>query len=207
MTRTARALTGCLAVAVLVTGCVTVPSGPSVTVLPGTGRPFDQFQADDASCRQFAAQQSGVSTNQAGADNVVAGAGIGTLLGAAAGAAIGAIAGSPATGAAVGAGFGLLGGSAVGAGNAQTAQVSVQRRYDAAYLQCMYAKGHQVPVARGSQRPYTQSSAVTPPAGSPPPPPPPPAGKAPSPPPAPAAVAPPPPPGGTPPPPPPTWTR
>jgi len=203
MTRSARSLGGCLVVAVLVTGCVTLPSGPSVTVLPGTGRPFDQFQADDASCRQFAAQQSGISTNQAGSDNVVAGAGIGTLLGAAAGAAIGALAGSPGTGAAVGAGFGLLSGSAVGAGNAQVAQVSVQQRYDAAYVQCMYAKGHQVPVAGRAQRPYTQSSAATPPAGAPPPPPPP-AAKAPPPP---AAVAPPPPPSGAPPPPPPTWTR
>jgi hypothetical protein len=197
MTKTSRAVAVCLAVGVLVTGCATVPAGPGVMVLPGTGKPFNQFQVDDVSCREFAAHQAGVSTNQAGVDNTVAGATVGTLLGAAAGAAIGAVAGSPATGAAVGAGFGLLGGTATGAGNAQAAQISVQRRYDNAYVQCMYAKGNQVPVARGSQPPYTQAGAVPPPPkGTPPPPPPPPAG-----------VVPPPPPAGTPPPPPPSWNR
>lgn len=192
MTKT-RAVVLCLVAGLLVTGCVTIPSGPSVMVLPGTGKPFDQFQVDDASCRQFAAQQTGTTTDRVGADNTVAGAAIGTLLGAAAGAAIGAAAGSPATGAAVGAGVGLFGGTAVGAGNAQAAQVSVQRRYDAAYVQCMYAKGNQVPVARGSQLPYTQSGVT------PPPPPPPPAA---TPPPRPPAGTPPPPPGPPPPPPP-----
>ncbi|HEU4368622.1 MAG TPA: glycine zipper family protein [Methylomirabilota bacterium] len=192
MTKTG-AVAVCLAAGVLATGCATIPSGPSVMVLPGTGKPFNQFQVDDASCRQFAAQQAGTTTERAGVDNTVAGAAIGTLLGAAAGAAIGAVAGSPATGAAVGAGVGLLGGTAVGTGNAQTAQVSVQRRYDAAYVQCMYAKGNQVPVARGSQLPYTQSGVA------PPPPPPPPAA---TPPPPPPAGTPPPPPGPPPPPPP-----
>jgi hypothetical protein len=91
---------------------------------------------------------------------------------------------------------GLLGGSAVGAGNASAAQGSVQSRYDASYMQCMYAKGHQIPVARGSAPAYTAptgsaSRAVSTP---PPPPPPPPAGT-------------PPPPAGTPPPPPSGPTR
>jgi hypothetical protein len=194
MTKT-RAAVACVAVGVLLTGCATVPSGPSVMVLPGTGKPFNQFQVDDAACRQFAAQQAGISTTQAGVDNTVAGAAIGTVLGAAAGAAIGAAAGSPATGAAVGAGVGLLGGTAAGAGNAQTSQISVQRRYDNAYVQCMYAKGNQVPVARGSQMPYSQGTVPPPPAGGPPPPPPA------------AGVVPPPPPAGAPPPPPPTWNR
>jgi len=42
----------------------------------------------------------------------------------------------------------------------------VQRRYDNAYVQCMYAKGHQVP---GRDLP---ARTPAPPAGSPPPPPP-----------------------------------
>ena len=191
-----RALAGCLAVVLVASGCASLPTGPSVTVLPGSGRPFDQFQVDDASCRGFATQQvGGTSTTQAGADNVASGAAVGTVLGAAAGAAIGAVAGNPGLGAAAGAGFGLFSGTAVGSGNAQVAQVSVQRRYDAAYIQCMYAKGHQVPVARGSQQPYNYGSAATPSAGSPPPP-------------APVAAQPPPPPPlGAPPPPPPTWSR
>jgi hypothetical protein len=41
--------------------------------------------------------------------------------------------------------------------------VPAQRRYDMAYMQCMYAKGHQVPVPGG--RPGYNSSAPT----SPPP--------------------------------------
>jgi outer membrane lipoprotein SlyB len=187
-------------VSLLMGACASVPKGPTVMVLPGTGKSFEQFQADDAVCRQFASQQTGTSVDETGAKNTVTGAAVGTVLGAALGAAIGAAAGSPATGAAVGAGAGLLGGTAVGAGNAQTSQVSVQRRYDASYTQCMYAKGHQVPVARGSQPAYAAPAAPA----TPPPPPPPPAQPAPPPPPPAANAAPPQPPAGPPPPPPPT---
>lgn len=172
----------------LLAGCATVPSGPSVMVLPGVGKGFEQFQSDDGTCRQWALQQTGVTPGQTSANSTIAGAGIGTLLGAAAGAAIGAAAGSPATGAAVGAGVGLLGGTATGAGVGAQSYGSVQRQYDAAYMQCMYAKGNQVPV-RGSYPAYQapRTSAVppppppppsapanipTPPAGAPPPPPP-----------------------------------
>ena len=176
----------------LLSACATVPTGPNVMVLPGSGKPFEQFQVDDAVCRQWAAQQTGTTTKQAATESTVGGAAVGTLVGAAVGAAIGAAAGSPATGAAVGAGVGLLGGTAIGAGQAEGHSFSVQRRYDNAYMQCMYAKGNQVPVARGSQRPYTSAAPPPPP---PPPPaapyfqpgiPPPPAGPPPPPPPGPA---------------------
>ncbi|HEB3534083.1 TPA: hypothetical protein RZC51_005656, partial [Burkholderia cenocepacia] len=49
----------------------------------------------------------------------------------------------------VGAGAGLLAGSVVGAGAAQGSAYDVQRRYDYAYLQCMYAAGNRVPVPGG----------------------------------------------------------
>jgi hypothetical protein len=175
-----------LLVSGLFAGCVTVPSGPSVMVLPGRGKSFEQFQADDIVCRQWAAQQVGITPGQASAGSTVSGAAVGTIVGAAAGAAIGAAAGSPATGAAVGAGTGLLGGTMVGAGRAEGSGYAAQQRYDMTYMQCMYAKGNQIPVARGSAPGYT--------APSPPPPPPPP----------PAPVPPdiPPPPSGAPPPPP-----
>jgi hypothetical protein len=192
-----KALAICVAVGLLTSACVTVPTGPSVMVLPGTGKNFDQFQIDDATCRQWAAQQTGTTTGEASTNSTVAGAAIGTVLGAAAGAAIGAAAGSPGTGAAVGAGVGLLGGTAVGANNASASYRTVQRRYDASYMQCMYAKGNQIPVARGSQPAY---SAPAPRPVSPPPPPPPPpasAGTLPPPPPPPAGPPPPPPPGAT----------
>ena len=38
-------------------GCATLPTGPSVTVLPAPGKSFDQFQAEDAICRQWAERQ------------------------------------------------------------------------------------------------------------------------------------------------------
>ena len=178
-----------LVIGLLLTGCATVPSGPSVLVLPGTGKSFEQFQGDDIVCRQWAAQQTGITTSQASAGSTGGGAAIGTIVGAAAGAAIGAAAGSPATGAAVGAGVGLLEGTAVGASRAEGSSARVQQQYDMTYMQCMYAKGNQIPVARGSEPAYT----------SPPPPPPPTAA------PLPAGI--PPPPAGAPPPPPPGSSR
>jgi len=173
-----------VATGVLLTACATVPTGPSVMVLPGDGKNFELFQADDAVCRQWAAQQTGTTTQRASTQSTVSGAAIGTAVGAAVGTAIGAAAGNPGIGAAVGAGGGLLGGTAVGASNAAGANQSVQHRYDMTYMQCMYAKGNQIPLARGSQPAYTRQPV--------PPPPPPPS--------APASI--PPPPAGTPPPPP-----
>ena len=169
------------------TGCASLPSGPSVMVLPGTGKTFETFQGDVSVCRQWAADQSGVSTSSAGHPGV-SGAAIGTVVGAAAGAALGAAAGNPALGAAAGAGAGLLGGTAVGANSASANYSSTQRSYDMAYLQCMFAKGNQIPV-HGSVRsvssapPPSPPPAAAPPAPSGPPPPPPPAGPPPPPPP------------------------
>jgi hypothetical protein len=167
--RLAGALPAAVVVALLASGCATVPSGPSVMVMPGTGKSFEQFQTDDAVCRQWAAQQTGTTPGKAATESTVGGAAIGTVVGAAAGAALGAAAGNPAIGAAAGAGVGLLGGTAIGAGRAEAYGGSVQRRYDMSYTQCMYAKGNQVPMARGSRPPQPVA-----PAPPPPPPPPPP---------------------------------
>ncbi|GAB7538615.1 hypothetical protein [Burkholderia sp. 3C] len=126
----------------LLSACAVVPPGPSVMALPGTGKTFNQFQVDDGNCRQYAMNQvGGVSANQAATASAVGSAAIGTALGAAAGAAF-----NGGAGAAVGAGVGLLAGSAVGAGAAQGSAYDVQRRYDYAYVQCMYAAGDRVPV-------------------------------------------------------------
>jgi hypothetical protein len=103
----------------LLGACTTMPTGPSVTVLPGTGKNFDQFRFDDQECRQFANGQVGGNT-----------------------------------------------------------QRTLQHRYDIGYQQCMYAKGHRVPVAGRfeSTRPAPAASAYTTPPpplpGTPPPPPP-----------------------------------
>jgi hypothetical protein len=166
----------------VLTACATIPAGPSVMVLPGGGKSFEQFQSDDAVCRQWAGQQTGTTAQKASTQSTVSGAAIGTAVGAAAGAAIGAAAGNPGAGAAIGAGGGLLGGTAVGAGQAEAAGGAVQRRYDITYMQCMYAKGNQIPVPRGSQQPYSQQSSPPPPANVPPPP----AGTPPAPPPGPS---------------------
>ena len=158
---------GLLILVPLLGACATVPTGPSMMVLPGSGKPFEVFQSDDAICRQWAYQQTGTTPGQAASESGVTSALIGTVVGAAAGAAIGAAAGNPALGAAAGAGGGLLFGSSAGVGAAQYSGAQAQRRYDIAYQQCMYAKGNQIPgVIRG---PYRRGTAEAPP---PPPPPP-----------------------------------
>src|ERR1700730_7288031 len=96
--------------------CSVLPTAPSVMALPGTGKTFNQFRADDASCRQFALEQEGgVSANQAATTSAIGSAALGTALGAAAGAAC-----NGGRGAAVGAGAGLLAGGLIGSGTAQT---------------------------------------------------------------------------------------
>ncbi|MEA3119381.1 MAG: hypothetical protein QOI13_2651 [Paraburkholderia sp.] len=148
---------------IALSGCTVMPTGPSVMALPGTGKSFDQFRADDASCRQFALQQvGGVSAGQGATASALGSAAIGTALGAAAGAAF-----NGGRGAAVGAGAGLLAGSVIGAGNAQGSDYGIQRRYDYAYMQCMYAAGERVPMPRGAVRSYEQQEGDAPP---PPPP-------------------------------------
>ncbi|MBI0415309.1 MAG: hypothetical protein ITD38_00690, partial [Nitrosospira sp.] len=48
----------------LLTACVSMPTGPSVVVLPGSNKNFDQFRYDDDQCRHFAYEQmSGVTPN------------------------------------------------------------------------------------------------------------------------------------------------
>ncbi len=126
-------------------GCASLPTGPSVTAYPGTGRSFDQFRADDAVCRQYALDYVGGKTpHQAAQASAVESAVVGTAIGAAAGALIGG-----GQGAGIGAGTGLVVGSAVGANAASHSAYSTQQHYDTAYLQCMYAHGDKVPVTSG----------------------------------------------------------
>lgn len=158
-----------LLAALLLTACASVPNGPSAMALPGTGKDFEQFRYDDASCRQFAHEQIGGTTaNQAANDSFARSAAVGTALGAAVGAAAGG-----GRGAGVGAATGLLVGSAIGVDEANVSSYGAQHRYDNAYIQCMYAKGHRVPVSGRivtQQRPaYNPPPA---PAAYPPPPPP-----------------------------------
>jgi hypothetical protein len=79
---------------VAVSGCTTVPAGPTLPALPGSGKTLEQFQRDDAECQRYANVQASLP---------------------------------------------------VAAGVA-AAPYDVQRRYDFAYVQCMYSNGHKVPV-------------------------------------------------------------
>lgn len=157
-----------LLVPYLLAACATTPTGPSVLVLPGTGKSFDQFRSDNLECRQFASEQIGGATaSSAAADSGVRSAAVGTLLGAAAGAAI-----NGSHGASVGAGTGLLMGGLAGTGAADASAWGTQQRYDFGYLQCMYAKGHRVPVSgRFLPDPRQMEYTVPPPPGAAPPPP------------------------------------
>ncbi|HEY8034351.1 MAG TPA: hypothetical protein VIF37_02035 [Methylobacter sp.] len=78
----------------LLSACSTMPSGPSVLVLPGTGKNFDQFHNDDLMCRQLS--HTHISTLQKQTDSTE----------------------------------------------------ESQHNYDIIYIQCMYGKGHRVPVPR-----------------------------------------------------------
>ncbi len=154
-------------VAGIVAGCATMPTGPSILALPGTGKNFSDFQASDAQCRAYAHQQIGGMS--AATDPGVRNAAIGTAVGAVAGAAMGG-----SQGAGVGAGAGLLFGSATGAGNSSSYGYDAQRRYDNAYIQCMYASGHRVPVPASMARSLSEQTpggAVVTPGGNIPPPP------------------------------------
>jgi len=133
-----------LAAAVLLAGCATAPSAPSVLVLPGTYKTATQFDADNAACQQ---QAQALVARQAEAANTqaVGTAVVGTALGAAVGALLGAGSYYSNNSAAWGAGTGLMVGGAVGGSQSQAAGYGLQQRYDMIFMQCMYARGHRVP--------------------------------------------------------------
>lgn len=189
--------TASLLAALLLGACATLPPGPSVNVMPGQGKPFETFMKEDAACRQWAERQMGTSAQETYDKDLATGAIAGTAVGTGLGAAIGSASGHVGAGAAVGAATGLLFGSAVGSGAAQQSSREVQRRYDNAYMQCMYSYGNQVPgyhpVAAAPPKPAAAvppppppqtapapdaqdgdvpDDAVTPPDDTPPPPPP-----------------------------------
>ena len=170
--------------ATTLSACTSFPTGPGMLVLPGTGKSFDQFRFDDVDCRQYASAQIGGKTaNDAAIDSGVKSAIIGTAVGAAAGALIGGR-----NSAGVGAGSGLLMGSMVGTGTAESSGRVLQQRYDFGYQQCMFAKGHRIPIQGGNSRQPVINNSITvaptnylsstpvstpiPPPGNPPPPPP-----------------------------------
>lgn len=146
------------------TACVTVPSGPSLQAMPGSRKSFEQFQYDDTSCRDYATAQIGGTPADRANSAAVGSAIVGTVIGAAAGAAIG----GSSNAAGVGAGLGLITGSAIGAEQAHGSYYVNQRRFDQSYHQCMYARGHRVPVQ--GHYAQTRRAPAYPPSYAPPPP-------------------------------------
>ena len=86
--------------ALLLTACTSAAYGPSVLVLPGSGKTFDQFRFDEQDCRAYA-QPSG--------------------------------------------------------------QDPGQQQFDRMFVQCMYAKGHKVPVSSRYSDAQQETAARTPP--------------------------------------------
>ena len=158
MTNRPRKLFLCLALLAL-TGCATMPTGPSVRVLPAPGKPFDQFMAEDAICRRWSEQMVGMSAQDTANRNTATSAVVGTAIGAGVGAALGAAGGNAGAGAAIGGGSGLLLGTASGASSGEVYGMEAQRRYDNTYVQCMYSKGNQVP---GTYRAMRRTRSVPP---------------------------------------------
>ncbi len=165
-------------VVITVSGCATIPPGPSVMVMPPPGKPFELFQMEDSACREWAERQAGWDANETANENLASGVAIGTLLGAGLGAAIGSASGNVGAGAAIGAAGGMAVGAAGASGPAHAAGLEVQRRYDIAYQQCMYSKGNQIPgsVRESRRQRYTPPPpppgyAPMPYGGYPPPPP------------------------------------
>lgn len=158
-------------------GCVTVPDGPSVRVLPSNGKSFETFMQEDSTCRNWAQSQLGSPVQETYDRNMATSAVVGTAVGTGAGAALGAASGHAGAGAAIGAATGLLLGSAAGSGASEVYGAEAQQRYDNSYVQCMYTYGNQIP---GVRQPVATRVAAAPPPPSEP---------------APARVVPPPPPG------------
>ena len=120
-----RVVLSTVAAAALLTACAEKPMGPTVQVMPGSGKSFASFQNDQAICRSFAEQS--VSGQARNANLRGAGAGLLTTgLGAGLGAAIGG-----GSGAGIGAAAGALGGTAIGATTSSNAQRSIQAQYPA----------------------------------------------------------------------------
>jgi len=170
MMRVDARLGAALAAVMALNACAPTVMVPTVAVMPGTNKPFDQFTADQQACQAYANAQTAPLSAQANTQ-AVGGALLTTVLGAGLGAAIGG-----GRGAAIGAASGAVVGGSMAAQSSALAGMSIQQQYDVLYSQCMYARGNQVPGFTPGQYalpPYPSAGAPpSPPPGAPPPPPP-----------------------------------
>jgi outer membrane lipoprotein SlyB len=139
MMRVHRGLGCAMIAAIALTGCAPTVMAPTVPVMPGQNKTFDQFTADQQTCQGYANAETAPLSQQAN-NQALGGALLTTALGAGLGAAIGG-----GRGAAIGAASGAVLGGAAGAQGSSIAGMSIQQQYNIFYSQCMSAHGNQVP--------------------------------------------------------------
>lgn len=144
---------------VLLSGCATLPDGPSIRALPGTGKTFEEFRSADDACRQNSferVQGLGADLGVTETDQKRAG-------------------GETAVHAAIGEPMRAEDtetesrtGSATRPDTRDVSGRDLQHQYDSAYVKCMYLKGHRVPVSGQVIAPSSQSASPSSGAASPP---------------------------------------
>lgn len=139
---------GTFALVLGLSGAPVLAQSPKVYVYPQKGQSQDQQAKDDAACRQWAREQSGVNPNaptpQPQVGQHARGAVGGAARGAAVGAAVGAIAGDAGKGAGAGAVVGGVGGRRGSKRAAQAAQAETQTSFLRAFAACMEGRGYTV---------------------------------------------------------------
>ncbi len=139
MMRVNAGLGGMMIAAVALTACAPTVMAPTVPVMPGPNKPFNQFSADQQTCQAYANSQTAPLAAQV--NNQAFGTALfTTALGAGLGAAVGG-----GRGAAIGAASGAVVGGSMAAQGSALAGMSIQQQYDIYYSQCMYARGNQIP--------------------------------------------------------------
>ena len=75
--RTKAFATATILVAAVLGGCETMPSGPTVAILPTPGKPLDLFQQEDMACRDYATRALGPNAQYAANDQFATSAAVG----------------------------------------------------------------------------------------------------------------------------------
>lgn len=156
-------LGGVMATVIALSACAPTVMTPTIPVMPGANKPFDQFAADQQTCQAYANSQTAPMAAQAN-NQAAGGALLTTVLGAGLGAAFGG-----GRGAAIGAASGAVVGTSMAARNSSMAGMGIQQQYDIFYAQCMSARGNQVPGFAPNQYALPPYPGTAP--GAPPPPP------------------------------------
>jgi hypothetical protein len=151
---------GAVAMLLALAGCVVPPAAPTIPVLPGPGKSFASFDADQLACERYASAEVAPAILTANKW-----ASVSTLSTTAFGAAVGGAV-DAGSGAALGAASGASLGIAVNAVAAGLAQPSLQQQYDTLYASCMVSHGNRLlgsapagtpPVGAADHRPASKA--------------------------------------------------